>query len=189
MRGQVSTDLPLTIVVCIRMNKVLLLSGTCGSGKTTISKLIAKRWNWERICEDDIWPELFGKDRGDPRLPEGKRKRAQVHEIVFDKILEYRRHKKNIVIDLTVHEAPPDAFFEYKEFFEANGIPFEIRILHLTIMPYFVMNLVYNTLGVGQRGILAIHPTTAPYRLSSYPKTQQRRLPRRRIAGRGSPAG
>ena len=130
MRGQVSTDLPLTIVVCIRMNKVLLLSGTCGSGKTTLSKLVAKRWNWERICEDDIWPELFGKDRGDPRLPDGKRKRAQVHEIVFDKILEYRRHKKNIVIDLTVHEAPPDAFFEYKEFFEANGIPFEIRILH-----------------------------------------------------------
>lgn len=107
---------------------VLLLSGTCGSGKTTISKLIAEHRDWERICEDDIWLELFGKDRGDPRLPDGKR--AQVHEFVFDKILEYRKHKTNVVIDLTVHEAPPDAFLEYKEFFEAGEVPFEIRILH-----------------------------------------------------------
>jgi len=116
--------------MCIQMNKVLLLSGTCGSGKTTISKLIAEQENWERICEDDIWLKLFGKDRGNPRLPGGERKRAKVHEIVFDKIHEYGEHEKNVVIDLTVHEAPPDAFLEYKEFFEANGIPFEIRILH-----------------------------------------------------------
>jgi predicted kinase len=112
------------------MNKVLLLSGTCGSGKTTISKLIAEQENWERICEDDIWLKLFGKDRGNPRLPGGERKRAKVYEIVFDKIHECGEHEKNVVIDLTVHEAPPDAFLEYKEFFEANGIPFEIRILH-----------------------------------------------------------
>lgn len=65
-------------VVCIKMNKVLLLSGTCGSGKTTISKLMAEHQDWERICEDDIWLELFGKDRGDPRLADGMRKRAQI---------------------------------------------------------------------------------------------------------------
>lgn len=100
--------------MCIKMNKVLLLSGTCGSGKTTISKLIAEQQDWQRICEDDIWLELFGKNRGNPRLPDGKRKRAKVHEIVFGKIVEYREHKKNVVVDLTVHEAPPDAFLEYE---------------------------------------------------------------------------
>lgn len=55
---------------------------------------------------------------------------APKYKVVLGKILEHREHGKNVVVDLTVHEAPPDAFLEYKELFETNRIPFEIRILH-----------------------------------------------------------
>ena len=44
------------------MAKTIILTGTCGSGKTTISKLLASKLDWIRISEDDIWKQCFGKD-------------------------------------------------------------------------------------------------------------------------------
>ncbi|HEY8021733.1 MAG TPA: hypothetical protein VIH93_11560, partial [Thermoanaerobaculia bacterium] len=38
--------------------------------------------------------------------------------------------RSHVVIDATVHEAPPEAFHEYRAFFESNGIDWEIRVVH-----------------------------------------------------------
>lgn len=38
---------------------ILLLAGTCGSGKSTIAVLLEER-GWTRISEDEIWPRLGG---------------------------------------------------------------------------------------------------------------------------------
>src|SRR5690348_6643254 len=38
--------------------RVLLLTGTCGSGKTTVAALLAKRHGWVHVSEDEIWQRL-----------------------------------------------------------------------------------------------------------------------------------
>src|SRR5262249_20188676 len=49
--------------------RVLLVTGTCGSGKSTVASLLAG-CGWASISEDEIWPRLFGKNRGAFGSPE-----------------------------------------------------------------------------------------------------------------------
>ncbi len=108
---------------------VLLLTGTCGSGKSSIATLLAER-GWARISEDDIWPRLFGKNRSPFGSTEHRLKRRQVHEFVFTQVRTALAAGRRVVIDATVHEAPPEAFEEYREFFEATGVSWWVRVLH-----------------------------------------------------------
>jgi predicted kinase len=112
------------------MPGVLLLTGTCGSGKTTVSRLLGARPGWTRIAEDDLWPRLFGRERGAFGSEEHWRKRAAVHALVFSAVSAAIRAGRNAVIDATVHEAPPEAFREYRTFFDGLGVPWAIRVLH-----------------------------------------------------------
>jgi len=106
-----------------------LVTGTCGSGKTTIAALLEQH-GWTRISEDEIWPRLFGKNRGPFGSAEHRAKRQQVHEIVFQRVLSALTAGQRVVIDATVHEAPPEAFEEYRDFFDCHGINWQMRILH-----------------------------------------------------------
>ncbi len=108
----------------------LILTGTCGSGKTTISKLLAVKAGWVRISEDEIWKQLFGKNRGTFGSDEHRRKRQQVHKIILKDIISVHSGNHNIVIDATVHESPPEAFYEYKAFFEKHSIKWNLCVLH-----------------------------------------------------------
>ncbi len=112
------------------MSYALILTGTLASGKTTISKLLATEAGWKRISEDEIWKKLFGKNRGVFGSEEHRRKRQVVHKIVFKDILSISSENQYIVIDATVHESPPEAYYEYKEFFETNNIEWCLCILH-----------------------------------------------------------
>ncbi|HZF09410.1 MAG TPA: AAA family ATPase [Thermoanaerobaculia bacterium] len=109
---------------------ILIITGTCGSGKTTVTTLLAKQQNWARVSEDDIWPRLFGKNRGAFGTEEHRRKRREVQEIVFGACLAALAEGRNVAIDATIHETPPEAFGEYREFFEARSIPWTLRVLH-----------------------------------------------------------
>ncbi len=108
---------------------VLLLTGTCGSGKSTIAALLGER-GWMRASEDDVWPQLFGKNRGPFGSAEHRLKRRQVHEVVFAQARDALARGQRVVIDATVHEAPPEAFEEYRAFFEATGVSWQVRVLH-----------------------------------------------------------
>lgn len=108
---------------------VLLLTGPAGSGKTTVATLLAERFGWTHISEDDIWPALFGRDRGEFGSDEHRRKRAAVHEVIFAQVLDATGGGRNVVIDATVHEAPPESFEEYQSFFDAHAIAWELRVL------------------------------------------------------------
>ena len=112
------------------MISILILTGTCGSGKTTISTLLADQLGWKRISEDEIWKEYFGKNRGIFGTDEHRLKRQRVHETIFKQILSTNLETQRIVIDATVHEAPPEAYHEYREFFEEHNIQWLIRVLH-----------------------------------------------------------
>ena len=106
-----------------------ILTGTCGSGKSTVASLIAKL-GWLRISEDDLWKDKFGRNRGPFGSVEHRDKRQQVHEEVFRIITKGLSNHLSIVIDATVHESPPEAFQEYRSWFEAHGIAWYLRVLH-----------------------------------------------------------
>ncbi len=112
------------------MAPVVILTGTCGSGKTTVSTLLAETYGWRRISEDDIWKLQCGKNRGTFGSEEHRLKRMRVHDVVFADVLAAYRGDQRVVIDATVHEAPPAAYLEYKAFFEAHAIPWCVRVLH-----------------------------------------------------------
>lgn len=109
---------------------VLILTGTCGSGKTTVSELLASRVEWVRASEDDTWLKLFGKVRGPFGSEEHRQKRRKVHAVVVEVCLAALAAGQNVVIDATVHEAPPEAYHEYREIFAAHGIAWQLRVLH-----------------------------------------------------------
>ena len=111
------------------MTEVLILTGTCGSGKTTVSALLHNSYGWERISEDDIWYSLYGKDRGPFRSAEHQSKRTLVHEIVLAGVLEAQKKDQQVVIDATVHESPPEAYQEYLQVFEQHGIQWRLLVL------------------------------------------------------------
>ena len=114
----------------MHMPRVVLLTGTCGSGKTTIATLLAEQAGWTRISEDDIWHNCFGKNRGKFQSDEHRYKRQQVHDMVFGQLLTALRSGRNVVIEATVHESPPEAYQEYWRMFEAQAIEWTIRVLH-----------------------------------------------------------
>ena len=110
--------------------KVLVLTGTCGSGKSTIASLIGSRAGWCRVSEDDIWPRHFGKDRGAFGTAEHRQKRGVVHREVLENARLARRDGLNVVIDATIHEAPPEALEEYRVMFADAGIQWHLCVLH-----------------------------------------------------------
>lgn len=112
------------------MSSIIVLTGTCGSGKTTVSKLLAARPGWIRISEDEVWKSHFGKNRGIAGSEEHRRKRGQVHDEVFAGIIAARKKNESVVIDATVHESPPEAYGEYRSYFETNGMRWILRVLH-----------------------------------------------------------
>jgi len=109
---------------------VLILTGTCGSGKSTIASMISDQFGWNRICEDDIWKKMFDKKRGPFRSAEHRAKRQRVHSIVFQNILTLATMDQKIVIDATVHESPPESFFEYSQFLDQHKLPWALRVLY-----------------------------------------------------------
>jgi predicted kinase len=110
--------------------KVVVLTGTCGSGKSTVAGLIALRVGWRHISEDEIWPRRFGKDRGVFGTPEHRVKRAVVHQEVLERVQAALRAGDNVVVDATIHEAPPEALEQYRTLFEEAGIRWHLCVLH-----------------------------------------------------------
>ncbi len=95
-----------------------------------MAELLALREGWVRVSEDDVWHEQFGRDRGTFGSSEHRRKRRQVHDRVFALVLEAVALGKEVVIDATVHESPPESFREYRAFFRRNHIAWRICVLH-----------------------------------------------------------
>lgn len=112
------------------MPRVILLTGTCGSGKTTVAALLAAQAGWVHISEDQIWHRCFGKNRGPFLSDEHRLKRRQVHDLVLRQLLPSLDSGRDVVIEACVHESPPEAYEEYRRLFQAHGVEWSIRVLH-----------------------------------------------------------
>jgi len=112
------------------VNRVLFLTGTCGSGKSTIAGLLALRTGWQRISEDELWHARFGKNRGVFGSSEHRRKRHEIQAAVMAKTLVGLSLGNSVVIDVTIHELPPEAFGEYRVLLDGYRIPWSVRVLH-----------------------------------------------------------
>jgi predicted kinase len=108
----------------------LLLTGTCGSGKSTVATLIERQPNWTRVSEDEIWPLRFGRDRGAFGTDEHRAKRAVVQEEVLEHVRTAVAAGHSIVVDATIHESPPEALEDYRRRFDAADIPWRLCVLH-----------------------------------------------------------
>jgi len=109
---------------------VLLLTGACGSGKSTVARLVGRERGWVHISEDEVWERTFRKDRGPLGTDEHRRKRQEVHRMVFEQIAAHIQSGRRVVIDATVHESPPESYREYEAFFRDNQIEWTLRVLH-----------------------------------------------------------
>ena len=135
------------------MPRVLLLTGTCGSGKTTIAALLAEHATWIHINEDLIWHNCFGKNRGQFLSDEHRVKRRQVHEIVLGQLLQGLHLGLDVVIDATVHESPPEAYEEYQSLCEAHAIEWSIRVLHPRLEVAVARDASRTCWSVGEKGV------------------------------------
>ena len=112
------------------MGRVLFLTGTCGSGKSTVAGQLAQRAGWERISEDELWHAHFGKNRGAFGSEEHRRRRREIQAAVLESIVENLSSGKSVVIDATIHESPPEAFLEYRGLLDTLKIHWAVRVLH-----------------------------------------------------------
>ncbi len=108
---------------------IVLLSGPSGSGKTTIATLLADRYYWVRVAEDDEWSIRFGRNRNHFGSDEHRRKRAEIHAALIPRICAADQLGRNVVLEATVHEAPPEAFLEYGALFAGAGLTWLLRVL------------------------------------------------------------
>jgi predicted kinase len=106
---------------------ILVLTGTCGSGKSTVAALLAAQ-GWLAVSEDEIWKRRFGIDRGAFGTDEHRRKRAIAHAEVMDVVV--RHPGRDVVVDATVHKGPPEAYEEYAALFAERGLAWHLRVLH-----------------------------------------------------------
>ena len=138
------------------MPRVLLLTGTCGSGKTTIAAMLAEKADWIHISEDTIWHNLYGKNRGPFHSDEHRQKRRNVHKKVMEQLLTDNHPDRNIVIDVTIHESPPEAYKEYQHMFEEHSIVWDIRVLHPRLEVAVARDANRNCWTIGKKGVIEL---------------------------------
>jgi chloramphenicol 3-O-phosphotransferase len=112
---------------------VLLITGTCGSGKSTVAARLGSLPGWTHLSEDPVWQGLFGKNRGPFGSAEHRDKRKRIQDIVHADIRAALASGLKVALDATVHESPPEAYHEYSERFRTAGIGWTMRILHPSV--------------------------------------------------------
>jgi predicted kinase len=144
-------------VMRTRAFQVLLLTGTCGSGKSTVAALIAQRPGWTRTSEDEIWLRRFGRDRGAFGTDNHRRKRAVVHQDVLAVAVAAIRQHQRVVVDATIHEAPPEALEEYRELLRDADLTWRLRVLHPRVEVAIARDARRVTGSLGAARVAALH--------------------------------
>ena len=154
--GQLSGTQSNRILSCDMTPRVLMLTGTCGSGKTTIAALLAKS-GWSHISEDALWLQFFGNNRGSFGSTDHRSKRQRVHEQAFAAISSALEGGHQVVLDATLHESPPEAFLEYVDWFDGHQISWALRVLHPNVDVAIARDAARPTWHVGADRVRVLH--------------------------------
>ena len=105
-------------------NKVLLISGVCGSGKTTISKMVEEKLGFARIDGDEIGEKILPKIDGCIWKEKNQYHLKKIHEKVIASTKDLLQKGKSVVIDYVLDKKEEIEMYK-KEF----GENLEIKIL------------------------------------------------------------
>jgi predicted kinase len=136
--------------------RVILLTGTCGSGKSTIASHLGARPGWARLSEDEIWAAEFGLDRGAFGSSEHREKRRHVQGVAFQRLDQHLAAQTSVAIDVTLHESPPEAFEAYRVHLEARRVSWAIRVLHPSLDVAVARDAARSSKPLGRERIAAL---------------------------------
>src|SRR5215216_2326798 len=105
--------------------KVLLIAGPAGSGKSTMGARIGRIEGWSHLSEDCVWNEL-------PREPHTARteeEKAVVQQRTLGYVQMELRKGKSVVLEFIVYENPPQPILFYRSELEKCKAPVQIKVL------------------------------------------------------------
>ncbi len=109
--------------------KVLLIGGPAGSGKTSIAQRIAQLAGWYHLPEDRVWDELPRV----PHTPRTEKEKAIVQSKTLEHIEAQLGQAKSVVLDFIIYEDPPQPLLFYRAELSKRGVPVEVTLLRPTV--------------------------------------------------------
>ena len=109
--------------------RVLLIAGPAGSGKTSMGRRIAQIDGWYHLPEDRVWDEL-------PRTPHTPRtdaEKAIVQGRAVSYIVEQLREGMSVVVDFILYEDPPQPILFYQAELTRLGVPVFTKVLRPSV--------------------------------------------------------
>ncbi|MDD5590020.1 MAG: AAA family ATPase [Candidatus Portnoybacteria bacterium] len=106
------------------MNKVLILTGPGGSGKSTIANLLVEKCEFVKIDGDELDGKFFPK--GEQWLPKNLNNLRRAHDAILKETKKFFKQGKNIVLDYIIFGDYINFFKEFKKEFGKN---LEIKVL------------------------------------------------------------
>lgn len=127
---------------------VLIITGPCGSGKTTITNLIVQNNNFIRISGDDIKNELFPEIEYITDYPDLLEK---VHNEVLHRTKKHFKKGESVVIDYILGQ---NRIAKYKKAFKES---LKIRVLLSKKKVNIKRDKLRKCWTCGEEGVIALH--------------------------------
>lgn len=105
-------------------NRVIILTGPGGSGKTTIADLLVKRCGFVLLDGDNADTEFFPE--GKQWLPENSEKLQKAHSKILKQTKEIFNSGKSVVVDYIIFGHYLEFFKQFRKEFENN---LDIKVL------------------------------------------------------------
>ena len=109
--------------------KVILIAGPAGAGKTSIGKRIGSVDKWFHLSEDRIWDEL----PRDPHTARTESEKAIVQSRAIELIKSELRKGNSVALEFIVYDDPPQPIIFYQTQLASLGVPHYTKVLRPSV--------------------------------------------------------